>query len=277
MRHAHPARRLFTTLVRQPYEQIDLIRTALAVASEDCNDVNIKHTLRVLEHIAERSRANINPDQPFATQARQLVEYFHHVEGFAGNSASYDDPSNSYLHHVVLRRKGLPITLSLILLHIGQRLHLPVEPSALPGHFMVRCASEDGILFLDPFNGRVLTSPLCREFLRAQLGYDVPEPERFPPPSRMEVVARLLRNLKRTYFDREHYDLALAATERILIIDPGSAEDVRDRGLLHVRLGNVHRGLWDLEQYAQLEPMAGDIATVRKYAQTLGDTLGRRN
>ena len=142
---------------------------------------------------------------------------------------------------------------------------------------MVRCASDDDVLFLDLFNGRVLSSIQCRVFLQSQLGYDVPQPERFPPPTTHQVLARLLRNLKRTYSETEEYGLALAATERILLVDPSSTEDVRDRGLLRSRLGDLHQGLWDLEQYAHLEPMAKDLSTVRKYAQTLGDTLGRRN
>lgn len=277
MRARHPGRQLFLNLVQRPEEQIDLIQASLAVASEDRDDVNVRHSLEMLDHIVERIGHYIEPDMPLADQARRVVEYLHDVEGFGGDASNYDDPSSSYLHLVLERHTGLPITLSLILLHVGQQLGLPFEPSGLPGHFMVRCADSKDVMFLDLFNGRVLDSTQCRSFLETQLGYDVPNPERFPPPSRPQILARLLRNLKRIYFHNENIPLALAATERILLVDPNSTEDVRDRGLLRVRLGDIHRGLWDLERYARLEPMASDITAVRKYVQALADTLRHRN
>lgn len=277
MRHLHPGRQIFIELVRQPEEHIDLIRASLAVACEDRDDVNVEHSLRILDHIVDRISRAIAPGMSLDAQARQVVDYLHHVEGFVGDTNNYDDPSNSYLHMVLERHTGLPITLSLILLHIGQQLGLPFEPSGLPGHFMVRCATSSGVMFLDLFNGHVMTTAQCTAFLRTQLGYEIPNPERFTPPSRHQILTRLLRNLKRTYFQDENFRLALAATERILLVDPNSIEDVRDRGLLHARLGNPHLGLWYLEQYAAFEPMANDLTTVRKYAQALADTLSRRN
>jgi regulator of sirC expression with transglutaminase-like and TPR domain len=276
MRHSHPGRQAFIRLIQQSEGQIDLIRAALAVASEDRDDVNVEHSLEILDRIVKRIGQYVEPHLPLADRARQVVEYLHHIEGFAGNASTYNDPASSYLHFVLERHIGLPITLSLILLHVGQQLDLPFEPSGLPGHFMVRCTDLGEVLFLDLYNGHVLTSVQCRSFLETQLGYEVPNPERFPPPSHHQILARLLRNLKRIYFQQENFQLALAATERILLVDPNSTEDVRDRGLLRARLGDLHRGLWDLEQYAQLEPMATDIGTLQKYAQALADTFSRR-
>jgi regulator of sirC expression with transglutaminase-like and TPR domain len=277
MPSSRQGRHAFIAAVRRLDEEIDLVGAALAIASEDREGVDVERSLRLLEALVERTRRHLASDAPLARRASAVVEYLHGTEGFAGDARTYDDPQNSYLDLVLERHVGLPITLSLVLWHVGTALGLPFEPAALPGHFMVRCADQADTLFLDLFNGQVYSSAGCRAFLQAQLGYDIHDPERFPPPARAEIVARLLRNLKRSYLQREDMWRALAATERILIVDPASTNDLRDRGLLRAKLGDFHRALHDLEQYALLEPMASDLPTIRTYAQTLAAAMKGRN
>jgi regulator of sirC expression with transglutaminase-like and TPR domain len=254
-----------------------LIRAALAIAWEDTGTIDLEEVGRTLDALVARTRRQLVAHAPLAEQARRIVEYLHRVEGFVGNTAAYDDPYNSYLPEVIERRVGLPITLALVLLHVGWQLNLPFQPSALPGHFMVRCPDPRGMLFLDLFYGRVLTSAQCRAFLRDQINYEGPDPERVPPPHRRQILARLLRNLKLSYYRRENWPQALAATERILVVEPDSADDIRDRGLLRARLGALHLALVDLEKYAMLEPAAPDQELIRSRASALADALAPRN
>lgn len=277
MEGTNPGRQLFMQVIRRRDDQIDLIRAALAIAWEDCGTIDLQETSRMLDALVARTRRQIVAHAPLAEQARRVVEYLHRIEGFAGNTATYDDPELSYLPDVLEHRTGLPITLALVLLHVGWQLDLPFQPSALPGHFMVRCPDPHGPLFLDLFYGRVLTSAQCREFLRDQLNYEGPGPERLPIPHRRQVLARLLRNLKRCYYRREDWPLALAATDRILLVEPDSADDVRDRGLLRAQLGDLHLALVDLEHYAMLEPAAADHELIQSRARALADALAPRN
>ena len=274
----HPGRRLLIQTVRRRDEQIDLVRAALAIAWEDLGATDIEDSFGRLDALVARTRQQLIGQQSLVEQVKEVVDYLHQVEGFSGPEADrYDEPANSYLPDVIERRIGLPIMLALILLHVGWSLGLPLEPAALPYHFMVRCPTSDGALFLDLFNGNVLDSVECRAFLREQSGHAIADPARFPPPSRKQVLARLLRNLKGSYVQREDFPRALAATERILLMEPDSSSDLRDRGLLHARLGNLHQALHDLERYAAMEPMAGDHELIRKHARTLADSLGQRN
>jgi regulator of sirC expression with transglutaminase-like and TPR domain len=123
----------------------------------------------------------------------------------------------------------------------------------------------------------VLNSVQCRAFLHDQLSYEGPDPERLPPPLRRQVLARLLRNLKHSYYRREDWQRALAATERIVLLEPDSADDLRDRGLLRARLGALHLALLDLERYAALEPSAPDQDLIRSRARALAAVLAPRN
>src|SRR3954469_15442371 len=55
-----------------------------------------------------------------------------------GDSDHYHDPRNSLLHEVLIRRKGMPITLSVVAMEVGKRLGVPIRGIGLPGHFVIR-------------------------------------------------------------------------------------------------------------------------------------------
>jgi hypothetical protein len=51
-----------------------------------------------------------------------------------------------------LRRKGIPLSLSIVYLLVAERLELELEPVGLPGHFVVGCFQEETPFFVDPFD-----------------------------------------------------------------------------------------------------------------------------
>src|SRR5580693_1866962 len=55
----------------------------------------------------------------------QLLSHFlFEQKGFEGNRDEYSDPRNSFLNEVLDRRRGIPITLSVIYIEIGRRVGL---------------------------------------------------------------------------------------------------------------------------------------------------------
>ena len=61
---------------------------------------------------------------------------------FTGNHDDYYDPRNSYLHEVLERRVGIPITLSVLAIEIGRRVGVPVVGVGMPAHFLVRDGAD---------------------------------------------------------------------------------------------------------------------------------------
>ncbi|MEO2004550.1 MAG: transglutaminase family protein [Candidatus Poribacteria bacterium] len=74
------------------------------------------------------------------------------AEGFVGDSESYYDPRNSYLHEVLERRRGIPITLSVVAMEVGRRIGVALDGVGTPAHFMLR-TREPEPRFVDAFGG----------------------------------------------------------------------------------------------------------------------------
>ncbi len=84
---------------------------------------------------------------------------------FTGNTDDYYNERNSLLPCVLDSRKGIPISLTLVYILVGQRAGIAVEGVNLPGHFLAR----HGHILFDPFHqGRMLTRRDCEEILRRQ-------------------------------------------------------------------------------------------------------------
>ena len=66
----------------------------------------------------------------------------------------YYSPENSYMNCVLERRKGLPITLSLVYMEVAKQLGLSMRGVQLPAHFMIAPEDQDLEILVDPFNGQ---------------------------------------------------------------------------------------------------------------------------
>ena len=120
----------------------------------------------VLDSYADDLRGRIDSGTP----ARQILEtlnrYLFEELGFRGNELDYYHPDNSYLNRVMDFRTGNPVSLCLLYLFLGRRLHLPLAGIGLPGHFLCRFQSSTSEIYVDAFNrGRLLTRADCIRYL----------------------------------------------------------------------------------------------------------------
>ncbi len=273
------ARQRFAALIRRADDQINLAEAALWVACEDRGTGDPEAAIRELDSLAARVRPHLFDGNHAPGAISAINQVLFDELGFRGNTWAYGDPRNSYLDDVLALRTGIPIALSIVYLEIGWRLGLPLQGVALPGHFIVRYNAPDGPIFVDPFNrGRRWNDEECLAQARLFYGSVTPEmlQRMLEPPSRRDILTRLLRNLKNSYVERNDDQLALAAVERIMLLDDDPVEH-RDRGLLYARMGQIGAAISDLDDYARLDPQATDLHTVRRQAGARAERLGRRN
>jgi regulator of sirC expression with transglutaminase-like and TPR domain len=125
-----------------------------------------------------------------------IGDFFHGELGFRGDPRNYYEVANSLIDQVVSRRRGIPLTLSVVIMLVGRRLGLPLEGVGLPGHFILRWRGARSVLF-DPFHGgKVMTQSDCVERVRA-LGYAF-DSAALEPVSDRGILVRSLSNLLHT-------------------------------------------------------------------------------
>jgi regulator of sirC expression with transglutaminase-like and TPR domain len=244
-------------------EQFNLGEASLLIAQDIYPCLDVAGYIARLDDIAASVRNRIASDA-FAEQKVLVLNSFLFKEmQFAGNVEDYYDPRNSYLNEVIDRRLGIPLTLAIVYLEIGTRLGLDLRGISFPGHFLVRLSLNRGQLVLDPYIGGEAQS---EAELRQRLAQVLPAKdltsiplERFlEPASPRQVVARLLRNLKKIYLRTGKLELALAVMHRMLLVLPESAEELRDRGLIYERLECFRPAVSDLQNYLRRRPGAPD-------------------
>lgn len=178
-----------------------LDEAALAIAALDHQPVDDSACLRLLDEWAESLGNSVRPDASGAAFLSGLNQLFFGRLGFQGDSADYHNPANSCLDLVLGRRKGLPITLSVVYMELARRLRRPVEGLALPAHFICRFI-EDGLpVYIDVFHGGALmTEEDCVRLISGAVGQTLEfDPGIFPAASPRVILHRMLNNLRNSY------------------------------------------------------------------------------
>jgi regulator of sirC expression with transglutaminase-like and TPR domain len=259
-------------------DEIDLAVAALVLGRDVYPDLDIPRYIRCLDECAERVREDIAAAESRAAALMRLNEYLFEEEGYSGNTADYYDPRNSYLNEVIDRHLGIPITLCVLYLEIAGRVGLPVTGVSFPGHFLVQCPLEDGQVVLDPFSrGISLGIPQLDSLLRQVFGDAAPSvrdaPQLLQPATSRHILVRILRNLKAIHRNLGEEDRELVALERILILDPDAAPELRERAELFERHQCFAAAWRDLARYRELRPDGDDIESVDESLRRLRHVL----
>jgi regulator of sirC expression with transglutaminase-like and TPR domain len=269
-------------LVEQHGSAASLAEGALLIAQEACPSIDIDHYLARLDMLGALLKARVPEDAGSVQRIRALNQFLFAEQGFGPNRDDFADPRNSYLNEVLERKVGIPITLSIVYIEVGRRIGLPLEGLSFPQHFLVKCALPDGVAVLDPF---MSGASLSLEELQRRLGAmrSGHRPSRaevsalLVAASRREILSRVLRNLKAVHVGREQFEQALVATERILMLTPGDATEIRDRGWLYRRLECFSAALADYRRYLELAPLAPDADEARSTLLDLEQRVRRLN
>jgi regulator of sirC expression with transglutaminase-like and TPR domain len=170
-------------------------------------DLDVGTCCSHLDAMAARCQELIAEPATAREKCRVLNRVLFHEQGLRGNAEHYTDPLNSFLDQVLIRRKGIPISLSIVYLLVAERIGLQLEPVALPGHFLVGCYEEAVPFFVDPFNAGILLTAGEVYLLARQGSAQASIADLAPTPVR-EVLCRCCRNLANQYRTTEQHDHA---------------------------------------------------------------------
>lgn len=250
-------------------ERLDLLEAGFvlsALASDEAIDLAPfrQHVASMATDLADLvHRRGANPEA--------LAEVIARSYAYRGDSETYDDLRNADIVQVIERRKGLPVALSILYLHVARTQGWDAEGLAFPGHFLIRIGIDGGRHVVDPFHeGVVLEASDLRKLLQQVLGPDAElQPGHFDPVADRDVLLRLENNVRLRLARREDWPAAARSLDRMLAIAPDRAELLFEAGQINTKLDKRRAAIAAYERLLGLDTDPGLLKQVAGLLQEL--------
>jgi regulator of sirC expression with transglutaminase-like and TPR domain len=240
----------FARLVGAGEDALDLAEGALAIGGGADPTLDPSPWLAELDRLADGVEG-----------LEALVHRLFLQAGFAGNTQDFYHPENSFLHRVIERRRGIPITLSVLTMEVGRRAGIELQGIGMPGHFLIRDPATGA--YLDSFHGgEVVDEAACEQLFREATGAG-PETSfdaeaTLAPVNKTEILARILANLKVLYrVRRSPRDLEWVIRMRLTLPDTPATEVVQ-LGEAMAMQGRFLEAAREVEARARDEPQLAE-------------------
>jgi regulator of sirC expression with transglutaminase-like and TPR domain len=264
---AAAARRALDAAGELPDDELDLAGTALHFARIDRPDLDWDAARAELSGLVAEAIEALAPGAAAPAAAVEgIAAVLHGRHGFEGDRASYDHPDNANLLAVLRRRRGLPVALGILWLHLGEAAGVPCHGLDVPGHFLIGLGVPGRRVICDPFDrGRAVAAepplvPAARSGIATQ------------PMERRAVLLRLQNNIKLRRLHAGDLAGAAACAADMLRLAPASAPLWLEAAELEARLGHAEAALRSLDRALAL-PVAGPLGSL---IATRGEALRRR-
>ncbi len=247
---------------------VDLLRSALLIARLDNENFDLDSYLEKADLLASKIEKSFTKSSSQEEKLLILVKQLFGEMGFHGSTLDYHHRSNSYMNEVIDDREGLPITLSILLIELANRLDLPVSGLGLPGHFMAIYKEDppgeksgkrkSRELLIDSFGGKIVS----REEASRITGVTLDE-EDFEPVSNRDIITRMLRNLIQSAEREEDSVARLRYVDAIIAIDPNDRYTRAMRAMIHYGEGRFTDALIDIDFLIEKNPDAPELEPLK--------------
>ena len=205
----HPPLQHFRDALEASPLRLDI--AALAVGAH-CNEagIDVDEGLSELDDLAAGVSDRTLPG---------ILQFLFKDQGFGGEKDNYYDPANSYIDQVMLRRRGIPISLAIITIEVARRCNVPLFGVGMPGHFLVGCRDTEDI-FLDPFEGTIIDKAAAHALFSDLHPSQEFRTEFLNETASDSIVLRMLNNLRMIHLrDRQISGLASVLELLVCFVD----------------------------------------------------------
>ena len=178
--------------------EIDLAETALLLAALDDPSADLIPYRQHLEVLASDISAMTRPDSGLMECVDALRTVVYTTHGYSGDRRSYDDIQNANLIRVIDRRRGIPVSLGIICIHVWRVQGWAATGIHSPAHFLIQVSITGELAILDPFHhGRQLDeNNLNDRFTVAGEDSTDHAMKGIVPVSNCEILLRLQNNIR---------------------------------------------------------------------------------
>ena len=185
---------------------VDLMEGSLLVAQYQYHNLNQEKVYDFLKKIEQDIWIEINDYQTALEKTKIINHIFYNIYGFDGNKENYHAPQNSFIQKVIEQKKGTPLSLGILYMHIAQKLEIPIYGVNVPNHFVLVYKNNDFavepfdkyLFYINPFsNGSVFGRFELEDFIQqlqipAQNTY-------FEACTNKDIVKRMIHNIVYAY------------------------------------------------------------------------------
>jgi regulator of sirC expression with transglutaminase-like and TPR domain len=261
----------------------DPIRLGLLLSKFEYEGIDVDKEIAAFDTIATEFCKEFSPQSTLRTKTETLIRIFSNDLGFVGDRSNYYNLKNSFLYDVLLRRKGIPITLALVFMGLARKLGLKAVGISFPGHFLVKMVPPPGYLetregvetaedwrsqwYIDCFDGgKILSTEDCErrlyEWTRGVVHFG---PEVLEVAHPRDIVSRVLRNLKAIVAEKEDWARLYWMLSALIGLSEKDRNDAySERGFLFARIGRFAKASEDLREFLKHAKDSGKIAHIEQ-------------
>ncbi len=250
----------------EPDETLDVARVALSFAQADQPDKSRAPYEAHLADMVDAARSSFTKAAPAQMNdagmvASVLANIVSGRFGYRGDDDNYDDLKNADLMHVIDRKKGLPVTLGVLYMHLGRALGLDIAGLNFPGHFVLHLRIGAEATIIDPFNrGETLSPADLLNLLRNIEGPDAKlSLEVYAPVSPRDILLRLQNNILSRALRAGDHDRARTVVTRMIWLAPTRAGLRFELGRLEVHAGHMGAAASAFEICASMARGEGEL------------------
>ncbi len=191
-------------------EEQDLLAAWLQVSRYFYPDINESDVHKGIDDIRKDIWLEMNENLTALEQIKVFNHVFYDLHRFSGNIEDYHNPDNSFVHKVLEKRSGNPLSIGIIYMLIAKSVDMPVAGINLPEHFVLaymgdrldadkmEMEKDNALFYINAFSrGAVFSTQEINEFL-LKLGME-PLAAFFSPCTNRDIIIRMLNNLMIAY------------------------------------------------------------------------------
>jgi regulator of sirC expression with transglutaminase-like and TPR domain len=262
--------------LRELLRRNDLLRAALLMGRvQDAAFLEEPYLQRVMEMAARVWHKSMRAKNDPVLKAKNINHVLFEEIGIEGKGDKYkqviDDPHRYYLHSVLDRKVASPLAITIFYMILAEQVGIDCECLALPSYYLIKVNDVAGDFYIDPFDsGKFLTQEEFQRKFRSSLNRNrMIQTSLFEKVGSMQLVARLVQQLKHIYILKGAAVEALRSVEMLTVIFPESPELTRDRGILYCEMEYFSRAMEDLRFYLEKRPHAEDVREIKKLTTML--------
>ncbi|CAL4319912.1 UPF0162 protein YchA [Buchnera aphidicola (Thelaxes suberi)] len=188
---------------------------------------------------------------------KKLIYFFYSYWKFKSVDGIYNVSNALRIDYVLREKKGIALSLGIILIDIAKKLDINLYPIIFPTQFIVSFNDKNNkeIILINPVNGEFLNKETLDLWLKGSVSPTTTlKEEDLKYSENIVVLHKILHNLKLALIEEKNMILALKISNFLIQIKENDPYEIRDRGLIYAHLECNRIAISDLTYFIEKCP-----------------------